>query len=191
MLQVPAAVLAKIARRDNPQNVLGAFRQRFARLAETGEPHGGSGLWVALDRIRDPGNLGAIIRTADAAGAQGIILIGACCDPFSSESVRATMGSIFHVPLARAGEGEFVAHAAATPARLVGTRLEAAHDYRQADYRPPCMVVMGNEQKGLSDGLARACDQLVRIPMAGRAESLNLAVATGLMIYEARRDALR
>ena len=190
VLQVPAAVLAKIARRDNPQAVLGVFRQRFGSLAKVGEPHGGSGLWVALDRIRDPGNLGTIIRTADAAGAAGVILIGESCDPFSSETVRATMGSIFHVPVARAGESDLIDHAKTTPARLVGTHLTGAVDYRKADYRPPCVLVMGNEQKGLSDALAGACDQLVRIPMAGRAESLNLAVATGLMIYEARRGAL-
>jgi len=190
VLQVPAAVLAKIARRDNPQAVLGVFRQRFASLAKVGGPHGGSGLWVALDRIRDPGNLGAIIRTADAAGAAGVILIGESCDPFSSETVRATMGSIFHVPVARAGESDFIDHAKATSARLVGTHLTGDVDYRKADYRPPSVLVMGNEQKGLSDALAGACDQLVCIPMAGRAESLNLAVATGLMIYEARRGAL-
>lgn len=190
VLQVPAAVLAKIARRDNPQAVLGVFRQRFGNLARVGEPHGGSGLWVALERIRDPGNLGTIIRTADAAGAQGVILIGESCDPFSGETVRATMGSIFHVPVMRVGESDFIDHAGTTPARLVGTHLTGAIDYRKADYRPPCVLVMGNEQKGLSDALAGACDQLVRIPMAGRAESLNLAVATGLMIYEARRGAL-
>jgi len=190
VLKVPAAVLAKIARRDNPQTVLGVFRQRFGSLAKVGGPHDGSGLWVALDRIRDPGNLGTIIRTADAAGAQGVILIGESCDPFATETVRATMGSIFHVPVARAGESDFIDHAKTTPARLVGTHLTAAIDYRKADYRPPCVLVMGNEQKGLSDALAGACDQLVHIPMAGRAESLNLAVATGLMIYEARRGAL-
>ena len=190
VLQVPVAVLAKIARRDNPQTVLGVFRQRFGSLAKVGELLRGSGLWVALDRIRDPGNLGTIIRTADAAGAQGVILIGESCDPFATETVRATMGSIFHVPVARAGESDFIDHAKTTPVRLVGTHLTGAVDYRKADYRPPCALVMGNEQKGLSDALARACDQLVRIPMAGRAESLNLAVATGLMIYEARRGAL-
>jgi TrmH family RNA methyltransferase len=190
VLQVPLAVLAKIARRDNPQAVLGVFRQRFGSLAKTGEQHDGTGLRVALDRIRDPGNLGTIIRTADAAGTLGVVLIGESCDPFSSETVRATMGSIFHVPVTRASEGDFIDYAKATSAQVVGTHLTGAVDYRKADYRPPCMLVMGNEQKGLSDALAGACDQLVRIPMAGRAESLNLAVATGLMIYEARRGAL-
>lgn len=190
VLQVPAAVLAKIARRNNPQAVLGVFRQRFGSLAKTGKPNGGSGLWVALERIRDPGNLGTIIRTADAVGAEGIVLIGESCDPFSSESVRATMGSIFHVPVVRASESDFIDHAGTSPTRLIGTHLTGTLDYRKADYRPPCVLVMGNEQKGLSDALAGACDHLVRIPMAGRAESLNLAIATGLMIYEARRGAL-
>jgi TrmH family RNA methyltransferase len=190
VLQVPAAVLAKIARRDNPQAVLGVFRQRLRSLAKIGEHNDGSGLWVALDRIRDPGNLGTIIRTADAAGSDGIILIGESCDPFSSECVRATMGSIFHVPVARADESDFIDHAGTTPTRLVGTHLGGSVDYRQGEYQPPCVLVMGNEQKGLSDALAGACNQLVRIPMAGRAESLNLAVATGLMLFEARRASL-
>ena len=190
VLQVPAAVLAKIARRDNPQAVLAALHQRVGALAQVAEPNAGSGLWVALDRVRDPGNLGTIIRTADAAGVAGVILVGESCDPFSTETVRATMGSIFHVPVVRAGESDFIDHAKETSARLVGTLVGGALDYRQADYRPPCLLVMGNEQQGMSDTLAKACDQLVRIPMAGRAESLNLAVATGLMIYEARRGAL-
>ncbi len=190
VLQVPLAVLAKITRRDNPQAVLGVFRQRFGSLAKLGEQRGGSGLWVALDRIRDPGNLGTIIRTTDAAGAEGVILIGESCDSFSSETVRATMGSIFHVPVIRTRESDFIDYAKTMPAQFVGTHLNGPADYRKADYQPPCVLVMGNEQKGLSDALAEACDQLVRIPMAGRAESLNLAVATSLMIYEARRGAL-
>lgn len=186
VLEVSHAVLEKVSRRENPQVVLGVFRQQTAPLARLGE----AGLWVALDRVRDPGNLGTIIRTADAAGIAGVALVGPSCDPFAVETVRATMGSIFHVPLVRAAPAEFLARIKAAGGRLVGTHLAGTVDFRAADYTPPAIVLMGNEQQGLTDDLATACDQLVRIPMAGRADSLNLAVATGLVIYEALRERL-
>lgn len=187
VLEVNAAVLERITRRENPQNVVGIFRQRFASETEIGA----AGIWVALDRVRDPGNLGTIIRTADAAGLAGVALVGASCDPFSMETVRATMGSIFHVPVARTGEEAFIAAARRHGARLVGTHLTASTiDYRKAEYGEPLILLMGNEQQGLTETLARACDTLVRIPMRGRADSLNLAVSTGLMVYEALRGRL-
>jgi TrmH family RNA methyltransferase len=188
VLEVSAQVLEKIARRDNPQSVIGVFRQRFAPEAAIGR----EGIWVALDRVRDPGNLGTVIRTADAAGLAGVALVGACVDPFAVETVRATMGSIFHVAIARTGEDGLIAQAKRHRARLVGTHLTAETiDYRAADYREPLILLMGNEQQGLTETLAAACDALVRIPMRGRADSLNLAVSAGLMIYEALRGELR
>lgn len=188
VLEVSRAVLEKITRRDNPQAMVGVFRQRVAKA----EAIGRAGIWIALDRIRDPGNLGTIIRTADAAGIAGVALIGASCDPFSVETVRATMGSIFHVPVARTGEEHVVALAGQGEINLLGTHLtRASIDYREADYREPLVLLMGNEQQGLSEPLAAACGQLVRIPMLGKADSLNLAVSTGLMVYEALRRTMR
>jgi RNA methyltransferase, TrmH family len=183
LLEVSAPVLEKITRRDNPQNVVGVFRQRFAPEAAVGR----QGIWVALDRVRDPGNLGTIVRTADAAGLAGVALVGASCDPFALEAVRATMGSIFHVPLARLSEATLISQSKRHGARLVGTHLAGTLDYREADYRPPLILLMGNEQQGLTESLATACDELARIPMHGKADSLNLAVSTGIMIYEALR----
>lgn len=184
VLEVSAQVLEKITRRENPQNVVGVFRQRLAPESAIGR----DGIWIALDRVRDPGNLGTIIRTADAAGLAGVALVGASCDPFGLETVRATMGSIFHVPVARTGEDGLLARKAAEGARLIGTHLTAATaDYREADYRAPLILLMGNEQQGLTEKLAGACDQLVRIPMREGADSLNLAVSAGLVIYEALR----
>jgi TrmH family RNA methyltransferase len=146
---------------------------------------------VALDRVRDPGNLGTIIRTVDAVGAKGVILVGDTTDPYSLETVRATMGSLFSVPLARAREEEFLAWRKGCGARVVGTHLEGAIDYRIEDYGSGAVVLlMGNEQQGLPPSLAGTCDALVRIPQAGRADSLNLSVATGVMLYEIRRNAL-
>jgi TrmH family RNA methyltransferase len=189
VLSVSEAVLGKITRRDNPQTVVGVFEQRLTPLAAI-KPMG-QDLWVALEAVRDPGNLGTILRTIDAVGARGAILIGETVDPFSVEAVRATMGSIFHVALARANLAEFEKLRGRWPGSVVGTHLSGTADYREADYRPPVMLVMGNEQAGLSPQIAKSCETLVKIPMAGRADSLNLAVATGIMLFEIARDRLR
>lgn len=188
VLEVPEKVLAAITRRDNPQAVLGVFSQRWTALDDI-RPQNGD-LWVALDRVRDPGNLGTIIRTVDAAGAKGVILVGDATDPYSLETVRATMGSIFAVPVARASAEAFIGWKQAAKVRLVGTHLDGSVDYRRPDYKGgPLVLLMGNEQQGLPAMLAQACDTLIRIPQAGRADSLNLAVATGIALYEARRHA--
>lgn len=182
-LEVTRDVLAKVSRRDNPQTVVGVFPQVFQPL-ETLRPETAD-CWIALHRVRDPGNLGTIVRTADAAGCGGVILVGECCDPYSVEAVRATMGSTFAVPLVRADEDEFAAWRAAWPGSVVGTLLSATMDYREPAYRAPTMILMGNEQQGLPPEMAALCDVAVKIPMRGRADSLNLAVATGVMIYAA------
>ena len=183
VIEVTRDILEKISRRDNPQMVIGVFPQVFAAL-DALEPDAAA-CWVALDRVRDPGNLGTVIRTADAAGCGGVILVGDCCDPYSVEAVRATMGSVFAVKIARTGVAEFLAWRKSWPGSVIGTLLSAAVDYRSAEYRRPAMVLMGNEQAGLPPELAAACDVAVKIPMRGRADSLNLAVATGIMIYAA------
>ncbi|MEO8925999.1 MAG: RNA methyltransferase [Caulobacteraceae bacterium] len=179
--QVTDAILAKIARRDNPQTVLGVFEQTYTALADL-DP-AAARCWVALQAVRDPGNLGTIVRTADAAGCGAVILIGDCCDPYSVEAVRATMGSIFAVSIARCGIDEFLAWRRAWPGSVVGTMLTARTDFRAAAWRDPTLILMGNEQAGLPPELEGACDITVKIPMRGRADSLNLAVATGVMIY--------
>jgi TrmH family RNA methyltransferase len=189
VLSVSEAVLAKIARRDNPQTVIGVFDQRFTPLSAITPK--GDDLWVGLEAVRDPGNLGTILRTIDAVGAKGAILIGETVDPFSVEAVRATMGSIFNVGLARASLADFMKFRARWPGSVVGTHLSGKADYRAAEYRAPALLLMGNEQAGLSDALSAQCDTLVKIPMAGKADSLNLAVATGVMLFEILRDRLK
>ena len=183
MIEVSRGILAKISRRDNPQTVLAVFDQAFTRLDEL-QP-GAARCWVALQAVRDPGNLGTVVRTADAAGCGGVILVGDCCDPYSVEAVRATMGSIFAVKIAKAGVDEFVAWRRTWPGSVVGTLLTATTDFRAATYAAPTLILMGNEQAGLPPELAAICDVSVKIPMRGRADSLNLAVATGIMIYAA------
>jgi RNA methyltransferase, TrmH family len=189
VLIVSGKVLGAIARRDNPQMVMGVFEQRWTPSASIKASD--NDVWVALDRVRDPGNLGTIIRTVDAVGAKGVILVGQTTDPFATETVRATMGSIFAVPLARMSESEFVTFARAWPGMVAGTHLKGAVDYRKPDYASgPVVLLMGNEQAGLTEPLAGACSVLIKIPQAGRADSLNLAIATGVSLFEVRRHAL-
>lgn len=189
VLEVSEKVMSSITRRENPQMVAAVFEQRWTPLKEI-QPKG-SETWIALDRVRDPGNLGTIIRTADATGASGVILVGDCTDPFSMETVRATMGSMFALPLVKTSPVDFLKWKKSVDARLVATHLAGAVDYRTIDYKSkPVILMMGNEQSGLPDELAQAADKLARIPQVGMADSLNLAVATGVMLFEVRRHLL-
>jgi RNA methyltransferase, TrmH family len=188
-LEVSEAVLGKLAAKDNPQTMLGVFEQQWqAAPAPRAVPE--TAVWLALEGIRDPGNLGTILRTVEAVGAKGILLIGACCDPYSRECVRATMGSIFNVPLVRMDGEAFRTWLSGWPGDSVGTHLSATQDFRSTAHRGPVLLLMGSEGPGLSDELADACSKLVKIPMAGRLDSLNLAVATALVLYEVRRPRL-
>lgn len=188
-LPMSEKLLQRISRKDNPQMLLGAFRQKWTDLdAVTPDP---SRPWVALDRVRDPGNLGTIMRSADAAGAKGIILIDDCTDPYSVEAVRASMGAIFNVEIVQCNQSDFIAFAQQwtnQDGQIIGTALPASVDYRDADYKGALMILMGNEQAGLPPSLMQLCTQLIRLPMLGRSDSLNLAVATGVTLYEALRN---
>ena len=177
------SLLQRISRKANPQIVLGAFGQRWDSLDHIDPSKDET--WVALDRVRDPGNLGAIMRSADAVGANGIILIGDCTDPYSVEAVRASMGAVFNTRIIACSELAFLEFASSWQGRLLGTTLPASIDYQKADYNRPLILLMGNEQSGLTDNLMRACGQLIKLPMLGRSDSLNLAVATGVVLYAA------
>ncbi|MBU2582957.1 MAG: RNA methyltransferase [Alphaproteobacteria bacterium] len=190
VLEVTPAVLAKVASKDNPQAVLGVFQQRFAD-APAAADLGLDDVWLVLEEVRDPGNLGTIIRTADAVGARGIVLVGNCCDPYSRESIRATMGSVFAVPLVRMTREVFLNWRDLWPGDVVGLHLSGAEDFRTAQYKEPVLVAMGSEGPGLSPELTEACSRRVKIPMAGRLDSLNLAVATALTLYQIRGPYLK
>jgi len=182
-LTVTADILAKITQKENPQSVIGAYAIPRRILAQI-KP----GLIIAMDRVRDPGNLGTIIRTADAAGAAGVMLIGPSCDATSPEATRASTSSIFHVPVFSCSEDEFIAYVKTWPGEVVGTAMTAVDAYRGKAYKKPTMIVMGTEQSGLSQNIVKACTRMVRIPMSGRAESLNLSVAAALMLYAVREN---
>jgi RNA methyltransferase, TrmH family len=175
-------ILSKIARKDNPQAVLGAFalwEPRLSALDLRTAP-----LWLAVEGLKDPGNLGTLLRTADAVGAGGVVLIDQSCDPFSVEAVRASMGALFTVPVAKAAWAAFLSWAKAGDAKIAGAVLDDAVDYQSPRYAAPTIVLMGNEQSGLPADYAAACDWRVKIPMRGKADSLNVAVATAVLAYE-------
>ncbi len=188
-LAVNGHILEKLTRKDNPQGVIGVFKQRTVALKDVSLD---GGVWVVLEQVRDPGNLGTIIRTVDAVGAKGVILVGNCTDPWSMECLRATMGSIFHVPVVVCSVDTFLTwQKAQTEAVMVGTHLKGDVDYRDVAAKrgdKAVLLAMGTEQSGLSDTMTEACDVLTKIAMRGGAESLNLAMATAVMLYELFRD---
>ena len=159
----------------------GAYRQPDTSLSRIDRSR--APLWICAQALRDPGNIGTILRTGDAAGAGGLILIDDCADPYSVEAVRASMGAVFTQQIATARWPEFVEWLRGGEGQLVGTSLKATQDYLEAEYQRPCFLLIGNEQQGLPADYEAECDLLVKIPMAGRADSLNAAIATGVMAF--------
>jgi RNA methyltransferase, TrmH family len=180
-LIVSDKIMSTLSALNNAHDVLAIFKQRW-------QPHPGKdGLWLALEDIRDPGNLGTIIRTADAAGADGIILVGDCCDPYAPECVRATTGSIFAMPMVKMPTAQFVEFLSGWQGESVGTSMTAKASYRR-EYKRPTLLVMGSESRGLTAPVASACKTLVSIPMRKDVESLNVATASALMLFEAQQS---
>ena len=177
-------ILSKMSGKDNPQMLLGAYRQPGTALLQIDRSK--SPLWIVAQALRDPGNIGTILRTGDAVGAGGLILIDECADPFSVEAVRASMGAVFTQEIAVARWDEFLPWLRSGDGQLVGTSLKATHDYLEAEYQRPSFLLIGNEQQGLPADYEAECDLLVKIPMAGRADSLNAAIATGVMAFTVR-----
>jgi RNA methyltransferase, TrmH family len=177
-------ILSKMSGKDNPQMLLGAYRQPDTRLERVNRSS--APLWIVAQALRDPGNLGTILRTGDAVGAGGLILVDDCADPFSVEAVRASMGALFTQTIATARWEEFLPWLRSDEGELVGTSLRATRDYLDESYRKPCFLLIGNEQQGLPQNYEAQCDLLVKIPMAGRADSLNAAVAAAVMAFAIR-----
>jgi RNA methyltransferase, TrmH family len=177
-------ILSKATGKDNAQMLVGAYRQPVTELAQIDRD--AAPLWFVAQALRDPGNIGTILRTGDAVGAGGLILVDDSADPYSVEAVRASMGAIFTQKVAKARWDEFVPWLRSGPAQLVGTSLKATQDYLDVMYEPPCFLLIGNEQQGLPAAYEEECDSLVKIPMAGRADSLNAAVAAAVMAFQVR-----
>jgi RNA methyltransferase, TrmH family len=181
-IETNADILHKLSGKDNPQVVLGVYEAFDTGLARI--DRSSAGLWIVAQALRDPGNLGTILRTGDAVGAGGLILVDDCVDPFSVEAVRASMGALFTQRIAAASWHEFVAWLRSGEGELIGTSLNAFKDYQQPRYTKPAFILVGNESRGLPEPYEKECDTLVKIPMLGKADSLNAAMAAAVMAYE-------
>ena len=175
-------ILGRLTGKDNAAPVAAAYAipdTSLARIDRAAAP-----MWLVAENLKDPGNLGTMLRTCDATGAGGIILLDQSCDPFSVEAVRASMGALFSKAVAQASTAEFFAWLRAGPGELVGAALNGSTvDYRTYRWHPPTFLFMGNEQSGLPASHAAQCDALVRMPMKGNADSLNVAVAAAVLLY--------
>jgi len=184
IIETSTEILARITGKDNPQAVAGVFEEfdtSLDRLDPASAP-----IWLVAQALRDPGNLGTMLRTGDAVGAGGLILIDDCADPFSVEAVRASMGAIFTQGLAQTSWSDFLSWLRKGNGQLVAASLrEGALPYRNAPYAAPCFILVGNESRGLPEDYEIACDLRVTMPMRGRADSLNAAVAGAVLAYEA------
>lgn len=182
---VSEAVMKKIADTETPQGIIAVCRmqeQSLEQLLASGK------LLLVLDRVGDPGNIGTMLRTADAAGVGGIILLKGTADIYAPKTVRSSMGSLFHVPvLSGVAEQEFIDNAKKAGYQLLVTALDGADNLYQADLKGRLAFVMGNEAGGVSASLLQQADKRVFIPMRGKAESLNVAMAAGIVMFEAMR----
>jgi len=187
--RVTGELFARLSARDGPSGLAAIVRARVPGLASL--PVTPDSVFVALHEVGNPGNLGTIMRTADAAGAAGVVLVGAAADPFDPVAVKASMGALFVVPVARAADpADFFAWAGGAEVRVVTTSARARTSFWEASYPRPLALLLGAEGAGLPEDVLAAGDAQVRIPMTGTAESLNLAVAAGLLLYQARKPDL-
>lgn len=185
--RLSAELAGRLTERDRPPGLLAVVRTRTTRLDELRvEP---DAVFAALHTVGNPGNLGTIVRTVDAVGAAGVVLIGDTADPFAPAAVKASMGSLFAVPIASAPDSAaFLRWARQAGVHLIATSGRASARHWSISYPTPAAIVLGSEGDGLPADVLAQADQQVAIAMTGTAESLNLAVAAGLMLYEARRE---
>ena len=188
VIETTPDILTKITGKDNPQSVSGVFAEFDTSL--DGLDRSASPIWLVAQALRDPGNWGTMLRTGDAVGAGGLILIDDCADPFSVEAVRASMGAVFTQSIAQARWEEFLPWLRSGAGQLVAASLRDAVPYRAAPYAAPCFILVGNESRGLPEEYEMACDLRVTMPMRGRADSLNAAMAGTVLAYEVL-DALK
>lgn len=182
VLSTSPDILSKLSGKENPGTVLGVYKEFWTPLANLNRHH--ADIWIVAERLRDPGNLGTILRTGDAVGAGGLILIDDCTDPFSVEAVRASMGAVFTQSVTKATWPDFLSWLRSGPGQLIGTSLNTDQDYQSPLYQAPAFLLVGNESQGLPEDYERDCDLLVKMPMRGKADSLNAAMATSVMAYE-------
>lgn len=177
---VTPQVMESLADKDNPQGILAIVLQRQTRLSELSQITRA----VALVSPQDPGNVGTILRTMDAVGADVLFLLDGGVELYHPSVVRSSMGTLFWKPVVQTSFTEFVQWAHDGRCQLIGTSAHGDVEYHTLVPCPPWVVVLGNEQKGLSPGQMKACDVTVSLPMKGRVSSLNLSVAAGVLLYQ-------
>lgn len=182
---VTGAAFESIAEREHPSG-LGAIVSIPERTLDD-VSLGADALVVVLDEVGNPGNLGTVVRTADAAGAAAVVVAGASADPWHPGAVKASMGTVFSTPVVAAGLDEVLTWARREDLAIVATSAHGRVDHWDAEYPERCLLLFGSEATGLSDETLSAADEVVRIPQKGAASSLNLAVAAGIVIYEAAK----
>jgi TrmH family RNA methyltransferase len=176
---VSAQVMGSLADKENPQGILAIVHQKEARFSEIQAQKS----FVALVSPQDPGNVGTILRTMDAIGVDALFLLDGGVDVYHPTVVRSCMGTLFWKPIVHASFTDFAFWARAKKVQLIGTSAHADVDYRSLAPQSPWVLVLGNEQKGLSLEQTNACDVTVSLPMKGRVSSLNLSVAAGVLLY--------
>lgn len=172
-----------LARKDKPQGIAAVIRQDWHSL----EKHQAieNGIWVALEAVQNPGNLGTILRTCDAVGAKGLILLDHTTDPYDPAAIKASMGAIFTVPVYKSSFNDLQNFLTSNPAlQTIGTSDKAKQDCFEFAYPQPLLLMMGSEREGLSQNYMNLCQNMISIPMEGQNDSLNLSVATGVMLYQ-------
>ncbi|MFW5438479.1 TrmH family RNA methyltransferase [Paenibacillus apiarius] len=181
------AIIRKCCDTDTPQPVFAVVRKRKADELQA-LLRANSALVVVVDGVQDPGNLGTIIRTADAVGADGVVIGKGTVDLYNAKTVRSTMGSLFHLPIVEGNLTALLPEAKACGARVVSTSLQASHSCYGYNYCAATWIVVGNEGQGVSEAVQALVDDTIIIPMRGQAESLNVAMATTVLLYEAMRQ---
>ncbi|EHK2440359.1 RNA methyltransferase [Clostridium perfringens] len=184
LIQMNEALLKQLCSTENPQGIVGVINMQNKEL-KSGE------LVVLVDKVQDPGNMGTIIRTAHAAGAAGIVMTKGTVDIYNDKTLRSTMGSIFYIPIVEDDSLDFVKLLKKEGYKLVVSSLQGKNNFFEENLQGKVMIAVGNEGNGVSDKVYDIADIKVKIPMPGEAESLNVAVATSIMIYEKIRQSFK
>lgn len=182
VLEVSRQVFESFSLKEGPQGIAAVLKQKWTPLSSVMVSPGNC--WVALDSIADPGNLGTILRTSDSTGCQGVILLDQSTDPYDPSCIRASMGALFNQKLVKANFEEFFNWKHSINVPVVGTSDKAEQNYHRYRFPSSLVLLMGSERQGLQPHHFDLCDAVVRIPMMGISDSLNLAVATGVVLYE-------
>lgn len=184
--EIPVQILSKIAETETPQGIvaIGAYKLlTFGEIVTKDIP-----LLVISDGIQDPGNLGTIIRVSDAVNADAVVILPGTCDAFNSKAVRATAGSLFNIPVVYSETGDLVKYLKSKHIKLYVADVHSRKLLYEADFKQPAAIALGNEAHGVSEEILKNADSLLKIPITGKAESLNVATAASVCLYEAVRQ---